>query len=229
MEYPMIVFVNRTSPDALYSTTDHEFGHTWFPMVVGSNERRYGWMDEGLNEFINYYTWIKRFGRPPAHRGSMPEYLEMARSGTERPVMSFPDQLPGRFVGPAAYDKPALALRLLREVVVGPDRFDPAFREYYRRWAYRHPTPADFFRTIEDGVGEDLSWFWRGWFYTTAQLDRRWTRSRLPTRPAPPGSSSGTPAGSRCRWTSPCCSTTELPGGSSCRWRSGSPATAIPR
>ena len=86
--------------------------------------------------------------------------------------MTFADQLPGMFVGPAAYDKPALALRLLREVVVGPERFDPAFKEYFRRWAYKHPTPADFFRTIEDGVGEDLSWFWRSWFYTTAQLDQ---------------------------------------------------------
>jgi hypothetical protein len=76
------------------------------------------------------------------------------------------------FLGPAAYDKPALALRLLREVVVGPERFDAAFKEYFRRWAYKHPTPADFFRTMEDGAGEDLSWFWRGWLYTTAQLDQ---------------------------------------------------------
>jgi len=76
------------------------------------------------------------------------------------------------FVSPAAYDKPAIALRLLRDVVVGPERFDPAFKEYFRRWAYKHPTPADFFRTIEDGVGEDLSWFWRSWLFTTAQLDQ---------------------------------------------------------
>ena len=172
MEYPMIVFCNRPDPDQLYSVTDHEFGHTWFPMVVGSNERRYAWMDEGFNEFINYYNWIKRFGRPPAHRGSIPDYLEMATSGRERPIMSFPDQLEGHFVGTTAYDKPAIALRLLREVVVGPERFDPAFREYFRRWAYKHPTPADFFRSMEDGVGEDLSWFWRAWLFTTAQLDQ---------------------------------------------------------
>ena len=172
MEYPMIVFVDRANPEGLYSTTDHEFGHTWFPMVVGSNERRYGWMDEGLNEFMNYYTWIKRFGKAPPHRGSISDYLAVATSGEERPIMSFPDQLPARLVSPTAYDKPALALRLLREVVIGPERFDPAFREYFRRWAYKHPTPADFFRTIEDGVGEDLSWFWRGWMFTTAQLDQ---------------------------------------------------------
>ncbi|MBA3892276.1 MAG: M1 family metallopeptidase [Gemmatimonadales bacterium] len=172
MEYPMIVFCNRPTPETLYSVTDHEFGHTWFPMVVGSNERRYPWMDEGFNEFINYYNWVKRFGLPPAHRGSIRDYLAMATSGEERPVMTFADQLPPMFVSPAAYDKPALALRLLREVVVGPERFDPAFKEYFRRWAYKHPTPADFFRTIEDGVGEDLSWFWRSWLYTTAQLDQ---------------------------------------------------------
>jgi hypothetical protein len=172
MEYPMMVFCNRPTPETLYSVTDHEFGHTWFPMVVGSNERRYAWMDEGLNEFINYYNWTKRFGLPPEHRGSIRDYLAMAASGQERPVMSFADQVPGRFLGPTAYDKPALALRLLREVVVGPERFDPAFKEYFRRWAYKHPTPADFFRTIEDGVGEDLSWFWRSWLFTTAQLDQ---------------------------------------------------------
>ena len=172
MEYPMIVFVDRSTPEMLYSTTDHEFGHTWFPMVVGSNERRYGWMDEGINELINYYNWIKRFGEPPAHRASQRDYLLMAASGEERPIMTAPDQLPSDFVSPASYDKPALALRLLREAVVGPDRFDAAFKEYIRRWAYKHPTPADFFRTIEDGVGEDLSWFWRAWFYTTQQLDQ---------------------------------------------------------
>ena len=139
MEYPMIVFCNRPTPETLYSVTSHEFGHTWFPMVVGTNERRYAWMDEGFNEFINYYDWIKRFGLPPEHRGSIPDYLAMATSGQERPVMSFADQIPGMFVGPAAYDKPAIALRLLREVVVGPERFDAAFKEYFRRWAYKHP------------------------------------------------------------------------------------------
>jgi hypothetical protein len=172
MEYPMIVFCDRRSPEMLYSVTSHEFGHTWFPMLVGSNERRYAWMDEGFNEFINYYDWIEQFGRPPEHRGSMRDYLLMARSGQERPIMSFADQLPDQLVSPLGYDKPALALRLLRERVLGPERFDPAFREYVRRWAYRHATPADFFRTIEDAAGEDLSWFWRAWFYTTAQLDQ---------------------------------------------------------
>ena len=172
MEYPMIVFCNRGDEEALYSVTDHEFGHTWFPMVVGSNERRYGWMDEGVNEFINYYNWIRKFGAPPRHRGSIPEYLAMVASGREQPIMTPADQLLPEHVSPAVYDKPAMALRLLRDVVIGPERFDPAFKEYFRRWAYKHPTPADFFRTIEDGVGEDLSWFWLSWFYTTRQLDQ---------------------------------------------------------
>jgi aminopeptidase N len=96
----------------------------------------------------------------------------MATSGNERPIMTPPDHLPSDFVSPAAYDKPSLALKLLREVVVGPARFDAAFKEYFRRWAYKHPTPADFFRTMEDGAGEDLSWFWRSWFFTTQQLDQ---------------------------------------------------------
>ncbi len=100
MEYPMIVFCNRPTPETLYSVTDHEFGHTWFPMVVGSNERRYPWMDEGFNEFINYYNWVKKFGLPPSHRGSIPDYLEMATSGQERPVMTFADQLPQDVRGP---------------------------------------------------------------------------------------------------------------------------------
>ncbi len=172
MEYPMIVFCNRGTPETLYSVTDHEFGHTWFPMVVGSNERRYGWMDEGFNELLNYYSWTERFGQAPAHRASRQDYLAMATSGMEKPILTAPDQLSPHFVSPAAYDKPSLALRLLREVVLGPERFDPAFKEYFRRWAYKHPTPADFFRTIEDGAGEDLSWFWRSWFFTTQQLDQ---------------------------------------------------------
>ena len=95
MEYPMIVFCNRPTPETLYSVTTHELGHTWFPMVVGSNERRYAWMDEGFNEFINYYDWIDRFGRPPEHRREHPRLPADGDLGQERPVMSFADQLPG--------------------------------------------------------------------------------------------------------------------------------------
>jgi hypothetical protein len=173
MEYPMIVFChNRESAQGLYGVTDHEFGHTWFPMLVGSNERLYAWMDEGFNTFMNYYNWKQQYPDVPTKRGTAEGYLEYAQSGHELPIMTAPDRIPYPALHQAGYNKPALGLRLLREYVLGPDRFDPAFREYIRRWAYKHPTPADFFRTIEDGVGEDLSWFWRGWFYTTATIDQ---------------------------------------------------------
>ena len=173
MEYPMIVFCgNRTNAQALYSVTDHEFGHTWFPMVVGNNERLYPWMDEGFNTFMNYYNWKLRYPDTPNRRGNAQAYVGYALSGHEVPIMTSADRTPGPLLGHAAYNKPGLGLIVLRDQVLGPDRFDPAFREYIRRWAYKHPTPADFFRTMEDGVGEDLSWFWRAWFYTTETLDQ---------------------------------------------------------
>lgn len=173
MEYPMIVFCgNRTNAQALYSVTDHEFGHTWFPMVVGNNERLYPWMDEGFNTFMNYYNWRLRYPDTPNRRGNAVAYVGYARSGREIPIMAAADRVPGPILGHQAYNKPGLGLIVLRDQVLGPDRFDPAFREYIRRWAYKHPTPADFFRTMEDGVGEDLSWFWRAWFYTTETLDQ---------------------------------------------------------
>jgi hypothetical protein len=172
MEYPMIVFChNRTTPEGLYGVTDHEFGHTWFPMLVGSNERLYAWQDEGFNTFINYYNWEQQYPGRPNRRGSSDAYLKYVQSGApQETIMTPPDRL--HDVGQLAYNKPGLGLRLLRDVVLGPDRFDPAFREYIRRWAYKHPTPADFFRTMEDGAGEDLSWFWRGWFYTNGTIDQ---------------------------------------------------------
>jgi hypothetical protein len=173
MEYPMIVFCHtRASAGALFSVTDHEIGHTWFPMIVGSNERLYPWMDEGVNTFQNYYDWEKRFPGQPNRRGSIESYLQYATDGERQPVMTPADRIEPRWLGQVGYNKPGLALRLLRDVVLGPDRFDAAMREYVRRWAFRHPTPADFFRTFEDGAGEDLSWFWRPWFYTTATLDQ---------------------------------------------------------
>jgi hypothetical protein len=176
MEYPMIVFCHeRADSVALYSVTDHEFGHTWFPMMVGSNERRHGWMDEGFNSFMNHYNFPKRWpGRPlPLARGVQETYLKNALSGDEQAIMIPPDR--ARSIEnwrQTSYNKPAVGLVLLRERITSPERFDPVFREYIRRWAYKHPTPADFFRTMEDGLGEDLSWFWRSWFYTTERLDQ---------------------------------------------------------
>ena len=173
MEYPMIVFChNRTDAGALYSVTDHEFGHTWFPMLVGSNERLYPWMDEGFNTFQNYYTWKARYPGTPNRRSNPATYLTMAMSGQEQPIMTPADRTSPQWLGQVAYNKPGVGLVLLREQIVGPERFDAAFREYIRRWAWKHPTPADFFRTMDDALGEDLSWFWHSWFYTTETLDQ---------------------------------------------------------
>ncbi|MEA2714098.1 MAG: hypothetical protein QOK27_2059 [Gemmatimonadales bacterium] len=172
MEYPMIVFChNRTDPKALFSVTDHEIGHTWFPMIVGSNERLYAWMDEGFNTFMNHYSWEKKYPGDYNRRGDPGLYISFALSGKEEPIMTPADRIRGS-LSTTAYTKPGLGLVLLRDHLIGPERFDPAFREYIRRWAYKHPTPADFFRSVEDGVGEDLSWFWRSWFYTTERLDQ---------------------------------------------------------
>ncbi|MGH7507892.1 MAG: M1 family metallopeptidase [Gemmatimonadales bacterium] len=172
MEYPMIVFChNRTDAAALFSVTDHEIGHTWFPMVVGNNERLHGWMDEGLNTFMNHYNWDKKYPGAYNRRGDPGLYIPLALSGREEPIMTPPDRIRGS-LGITAYTKPGLGLILLRDHIIGPERFDPAFRQYIGRWAYKHPTPADFFRSVEDGVGEDLSWFWRSWFYTTEVLDQ---------------------------------------------------------
>ncbi|MEO8201636.1 MAG: M1 family metallopeptidase [Gemmatimonadota bacterium] len=171
MEYPMIVFChNRVNGPALYSVTDHEFGHTWFPMLVGNNERLYPWMDEGFNTFMNHYNWDKQYPGMFNRRANVDNQVAASLSGDELPIMTPPDRV--KDLGGAAYNKPGLGLVILRDQVIGPARFDPAFREFIRRWAYRHPTPADFFRTIEDGVGEDLSWFWRSWFYTTETMDQ---------------------------------------------------------
>src|SRR3954454_10660498 len=170
MEFPMIVFChNRTDPKALFSVTDHEIGHTWFPMIVGNNERLYAWMDEGFNTFMNHYNWDKKYPGEYNRRGDPGLYIPFALSGKEEPIMTPADRIRGS-LSTTAYTKPGLGLMLLLDHLVGRERFDPAFREYARRWAYKHPTPWDFFRTMEDGVGEDLSWFWRSWFYTTERL-----------------------------------------------------------
>ncbi len=172
MEYPMIVFChNRTDAAALFSVTDHEIGHTWFPMIVGNNERLYPWMDEGHNTFMNRYNWDRKYPGAYNRRGNPGIYIPYALSGKEESIMTPADRISGS-LSVTAYTKPGLGLILLRNHLIGPDRFDPAFKQYIERWAYKHPTPADFFRSMEDGVGEDLSWFWRSWFYTTEALDQ---------------------------------------------------------
>jgi hypothetical protein len=128
-------------------------------------------MDEGLNTFMNYYNWEKKYPGAYNRRGNPGLYIPFALSGREEPIMTPADRIFGN-LSVTAYTKPGLGLILLRDRIIGRERFDAAFREYIRRWAYKHPTPADFFRTIEDGVGEDLSWFWRSWFYSTERLDQ---------------------------------------------------------
>ena len=176
MEYPMIVFCSvRARGQGLFGVTDHEFGHTWFPMIVGSDERRYAWQDEGFNTFINYYSNLAFYGEKAARTQRLqPDYIvrRMQDSLVHQPIMTYPDQIRPQALGFVAYRKPGFGLRLLREYVLGPERFDRAFRTYIRRWAFKHPQPADFFRTIENVAGEDLDWFWRGWFYSTDLLDQ---------------------------------------------------------
>lgn len=176
MEYPMIVFCDyQARGDALFGVTDHEFGHEWFPMMVGSDERRHAWMDEGFNTFINFYSEKAFYGEKSTF---VPETMGRMISGmnqsylAEQPVATYPDNIRRNALGFLAYWKPGYGLVLLREVVLGPKRFDKALEQYVQRWKFKHPQPADFFRTIENVAGEDLDWFWRGWFYTSAQIDQ---------------------------------------------------------
>jgi len=175
MEYPMIVFcANRRSREGLFGVTTHELGHEWFPMVVGNNERLYAWMDEGFNTFINIYSartyfpdqaWLRT-------RGQAELWAQFAATGRDEPGITPADRVTPELLGQVAYNKPATGLYLLRHAILDSTRFDSAFREYIRRWAFKHPTPADFFRSMEDGVGEDLSYFWRGWFLRTDVVDQ---------------------------------------------------------
>jgi aminopeptidase N len=152
----------------LYDVTTHEIGHTWFPMVVNTDERRHAWMDEGFNTFINTYSNEDWFHTKPSLRaaamfGSVP---------TQVPIMTEADQLNMMMLGMLQYQKAGAGLQLLRENILGHERFDYAFRTYIRRWAFKSPQPTDFFRTMEDASGMDLDWFWRGWFVEAATLDQ---------------------------------------------------------
>jgi Peptidase family M1 domain len=174
MEYPGIVFCGfKAEKDDLFGVTDHEFGHTWFPMIVGSNERKYGWMDEGFNTFINSLA-DDDFNKGEYKSGpaTMDKITGFLFSETSEPVFSTPDAMKERNIGVALYYKPGLGLELLRNQILGPDRFDYAFKEYIKRWAFKHPTPWDFFRTMDNAAGEDLSWFWKGWFLENYKLDQ---------------------------------------------------------
>lgn len=173
MEYPMFVMVHADGDEqGVFGTIAHEHGHEWFPMIVQNNERRYAWMDEGFNTFIDAWANDLRYPGTDTKAVYRARYAAAVADGTDRPIMTPPDRLPRTSLGVAAYRKPAMALHLLRGKVIGPQAFDAAFREYVRRWAFKHPQPADFFRTMEDVSGRDLEWFWRGWFYDRDVLDQ---------------------------------------------------------
>jgi hypothetical protein len=175
MEYPMLTFTpNSPTREDQQWVIAHEFGHEWFPMVVGSNERLYPWMDEGFNTFIDLANAAKYFAGTPygdsieAHPLHL--YADHALPGNEQPLINKPTEVRDLFWG--GYQKPALMMQMLRYEVLGKERFDAAFREYIRTWAYKHPTPSDFFRLMRDQSGMELDWFWRDWVFTTARLDQ---------------------------------------------------------
>jgi aminopeptidase N len=181
MEYPMICFnYGRTEKDGTYSEAIkngmigviiHEVGHNFFPMIINSDERQWSWMDEGLNTFTEYLTEEKWDNKFPSRRGpawTIVDYMKLPKDQLE-PIMSNSENIIQ--FGPNAYAKPATGLNILRETIMGRELFDKAFKTYAKRWAFKHPEPADFFRTMEDASGEDLDWFWRGWFYGTDPVD----------------------------------------------------------
>jgi hypothetical protein len=181
MEYPMICFnYGRTEKDGTYTEATkngmlgvviHEVGHNFFPMIVNSDERQWSWMDEGLNSFVQYLTQELYDNKFPSRGGpawSIVDYMKLPKDQLE-PIMTNSENIIG--FGPNAYTKPATGLNILRETIMGRELFDYSFKEYSRRWAFKHPTPADLFRTMEDASAEDLDWFWRGWFYSIDPCD----------------------------------------------------------
>jgi hypothetical protein len=171
MEYPGIVFCSARSKKAgLWGVTDHEFGHIWFPMIVGTDERRYAWLDEGLNTYINSLA-TKAFNNGEYHvynpAKNMARFMSVSKS-----IMNTPDAIPERELGILAYYKPSLGLTMLADAIVGEERMKLALKEYTRRWAFKHPTPFDFFNTMENVLGEDLGWFWKSWYINGYKIDQ---------------------------------------------------------
>lgn len=171
MEYPMIIFCGGRTGRGPLGVTDHEVGHTWFPMIVNTDERRHAWMDEGFNTFINMHSLAEFRGTDLDPGRARRQTMSLAR-GRSQPIDVFPDRNLAGLLGRLQYRKTAMGLHLLREVVLGPERFDYAFKEYVRRWAFKSPRPADFYRTMEDAAGADLAWFFRQWFIEDGTLDQ---------------------------------------------------------
>jgi len=196
MEYPGIVFDGvEDAGKELFWISAHEIGHSWFPMIVGFDERRDAWMDEGFNTFIDVYEsdafnhgeyGPKRDGEYARGGGNpVDEILPVLADPNAPPILSRADTVPEKYRHPVTYFKSALGLILLREQILGPERFDSAFRRFIAAWAFKHPKPADFFRAMEDASGEDLSWWWRGWYVNN------WTLDPAVTKIAPAGSDAG--------------------------------------
>lgn len=176
MEYPMVAMEAKSADKyELYNVITHEIGHMWYPMIVGSNERMHMWQDEGFNTFINYFSEARRYPekgtyeqRIGSDRRQVEQYM---RLGVDEPLEVQPDRINPQLLGENAYVKTAVALGQLRDEILGPEVFDDAFREYTRRWAFRHPTPVDFYRTMEDASGKRLDWFFREWFIENYHFD----------------------------------------------------------
>jgi Peptidase family M1 domain len=173
MEYPMLVMVHYGTgdPASIFGTVDHELGHQWFPMLVGSNERRYAWQDEGLNTYQNAFSNERRTPGTNAYPAYVANWRAAVDNRTQSSLMTSPDLIDPNALGAIGYRKPGAVLLTLRDNVIGRETMDRALREYTRRWAFRHPTPADFFRTVENVSGEDLGWFWKAFFFGTDVLD----------------------------------------------------------
>jgi hypothetical protein len=177
MEYPMLVMEAKSADKYdLYNVVTHEIGHNWFPMLVGSNERMHMWQDEGFNTFINTFSEGRRYpekGDQMARAAGERAYVEGAmKMNVDVPIDVMPDRIDPRLLGLAAYVKPSVGLQLLRQEIMGPAAFDDAFRTYIQRWAYKHPSPVDFYRTMEDVGGKRLDWFWREWFIENPHFDQ---------------------------------------------------------
>jgi hypothetical protein len=177
MEYPMVAMENKSKDKYdLYNVVTHEIGHMWFPMIVGSNERVHMWQDEGFNTFINTFSEARRYpekGDQMTRALGEREYVEGAmKQNVDGPIEMNPDRINPGLLGLEAYVKPSVGLQLLRQEIMGPAAFDDAFRTYAQRWKFKHPTPADFFRTMEDVGGRRLDWFWREWFVENPHFDQ---------------------------------------------------------
>ncbi len=198
MEYPMICFnFGRPNEDGTYTdqlkygmigVIIHEVGHNFFPMIINSDERQWTWMDEGLNTFVQFRTEQEAYDNFPSRRGPAAKIVPYMKGDQSfiSPIMTNSEQI--KQFGNNAYGKPATALNILRETIMGPELFDYAFKEYARRWAFKSPTPADLFRTMEDASAVDLDWFWKGWFYTTDYVDIaiddvKWFKTKQPEQP----------------------------------------------